>query len=375
MIYDKGRRMKTLGIFGSGQLARMMALAVRPLGIDVICAGNQGDCAGDVATIVDVDMTDPQSVDDFLRRVDAATFETENIDVTHLGGGKNIYPPADVLCIGQNRLSEKKYFNDHGMQTAPYQAVGTLDDLQNAVATIGLPAILKTCSGGYDGKGQYVLKSPDDISPAWQELGGHQLDGQGDLILEGFVDFDYEVSLVGVRGRDGEKLFYPLTENVHVDGILHTSTVPSNAENLQGDIEHHMGNLMDDLNYVGVMAIEFFVKTDNDGVAQTYIANEMAPRVHNSGHWSMDGAITGQFENHVRAVMGLPLGDVSYHPSVMVNCIGTMPDVATALQQAGIKYHSYQKQNRLGRKVGHINMVGQKTIAHHYNAVLAMIGK
>ena len=360
--------MKKLGVFGSGQLARMMALAVRPLGIDVICAGNQGDCAGDVATIVDVDMTNPQSVNDFLQSVDCATFETENIDVTHLGGANNIYPPADVLTIGQNRLSEKKYFNDHGMATAPYQAVGSQDDLQQAVNTIGLPAILKTCSGGYDGKGQYVLKSNDDISPAWNELGSH-----GDLILEGFVDFDYEVSLVAVRGRGGEKLFYPLTENVHVDGILHTSTVPSRAENLQADIEKHMGNLMNDLNYVGVMAIEFFVKTDDHGVAQTYIANEMAPRVHNSGHWSMDGAITGQFENHVRAVMGLPLGAVDYTPSVMVNCIGQMPHVATALQQSGIKYHSYQKQSRLGRKVGHMNMVGASNIDKNLKSILALI--
>ena len=360
--------MQTLGIFGSGQLARMMALAVRPLGIDVICAGNQGDCAGDVATIIDVDMTNPQSVDDFLNRVDVATFETENIDVTYLKGVNNIYPPADVLTIGQNRLSEKKYFNDHGMQTAPYQAVNSLDNLQSAVATIGLPAILKTCSGGYDGKGQYVLKNTDDITPAWDELG--QI---GDLILEGFIDFDYEVSLVAVRGRDGQKRFYPLTENVHVDGILHTSTVPSKADNLQPDIENHMGHFMDDLNYVGVMAIEFFVKTDSHGVAQTVIANEMAPRVHNSGHWTMDGAITGQFENHVRAVMGLPLGDVDYHACVMVNCIGKMPDTKTALKQTGIKYHSYEKEPRAGRKVGHINIVGKPNIEKNLKPILAMV--
>ena len=362
--------MKTLGIFGSGQLARMMALAVRPLGIAVICAGNKGDCAGDVATIVDVDMTNPKSVADFLSGVDCSTFETENIDVTHLGGADNIYPPAPVLTIGQNRLQEKKYFNDHGMQTAPYQAVHSLDDLENAVDAIGVPAILKTCSGGYDGKGQYLLKTTDDIPTAWDELRG-----AGDLILEGFVDFDYEVSMIAVRGRDGEKLFYPLTENVHVNGILHTSTVPSQAENLQGDIEKRMGDLMDDLNYVGVMAIEFFVKTHSHGVAETYIANEMAPRVHNSGHWSMDGATTGQFENHVRAVMGLPLGDVNYAPSVMVNCIGTMPDVETALQQTGIKYHSYQKEPRTGRKVGHMNIVGKTNIDKTLKPILTIIDK
>ena len=191
---------KTLGIFGAGQLARMMALAVRPLGINVICAGNDGDCAGDVATIVSVDMTSPASVQNFLDMVDCATFETENIDTSCLQAMADVYPPVDVLAIGQDRIQEKQYFRDNGMQTAPYEHIETLQDLKDAVQSIGCPSILKTCRGGYDGKGQYVLKSSDDITSAWENLGEN-----APLILEGFVDFDYEVSLLGVRGRDGEK--------------------------------------------------------------------------------------------------------------------------------------------------------------------------
>ncbi len=360
--------MTKVGIFGSGQLARMMALAVRPFGIEVICAGNKNDCASDVATVVEVDMSCEKSINNFLDKVDYATFETENIETEHLLNKENIYPPVSVLHIGQNRLNEKKYFNGNNMVTAPYKAVNSLQDLQNAVSEIGIPCILKTCCGGYDGKGQFALKDSSYIEDAWNELGD-----QGQLILEGFVDFDYEVSLIGVRARDGQKLFYPLTENVHIDGILHTSTVPSKAQNLQIQTEEYMGNFLDKLNYVGVMTIEFFVKTSKNGIAERIIANEMAPRVHNSGHWTIDGATSSQFENHIRAVAGLPLGDVSYNKSVMVNCIGSMPDLQKTLKLPNIKYHSYQKEPRSKRKVGHINLVGEQTISQNLDKILGII--
>jgi len=360
--------MTKVGIFGSGQLARMMALAVRPFGIDVICSGKKDDCASDVATVIEVDMSCEKSVKHFLDKVDCATFETENIDTTNLLNKESIYPPVSVLHIGQNRLNEKKNFNDNNMLTAPYKEVNSLQDLQNAVSEIGVPSILKTCCGGYDGKGQFVLKDLSDIENSWNELGN-----QGQLILEGFIDFDYEVSLIGVRARNGQKLFYPLTENVHIDGILHTSTVPSKAQNLQIQTEKYMGDFLDKLNYVGVMVIEFFVQTNKDGVAEKLIANEMAPRVHNSGHWTIDGATSSQFENHIRAVAGLPLGDVSYDKSVMVNCIGSMPDLQKTLKLSTVKYHSYEKEPRSKRKVGHINLVGEKTISQNLNIILNMI--
>ncbi len=361
---------KTLGVFGAGQLARMIALAARPLGIDVICVGDRStDCAAGVASVVPVDLASEQSVGNFLGEVDCVTFETENFNVTPLLHKQNIYPRGDILSIAQDRFQEKQYFTDHQIQTAPYKAVDAWEDLQSAVEEIGTPSILKTRRGGYDGKGQFILNTPHDITSAWQSLEGHS------GILEGFVDFAYEVSLVGVRGVKGEKCFYPLTQNKHIKGVLHTSTVPSQADNLQGLAEKYMSTLMDHMEYVGVLTIEFFVMTNETGGAETLIANEMAPRVHNSGHWTLDGAATSQFENHVRAVMGLPLGSVTYENSIMVNCLGFMPNMTDVLRLGGVKYHDYEKSPRKNRKVGHINIVGAENIADSLDDVLKSVTK
>lgn len=349
-----------LGILGAGQLARMLALSAHPLGIDVICAGNQGDCAGDVAKIVPVDMTDPTAIQSFIDSVDAVTFETENLSLNAItplintqGIGQKFNPPVACVSIGQDRLNEKEFFNRNGIPTAPYHAITSVCELYDCLESMGTPALLKTCQGGYDGKGQYLIKTQSDADTAWAEL-----HNKGTLILEGFVDFDFEVSIIAVRGKDGEKRYYPLTENKHTDGILRRSTVPSRADHLQDMAETMIATIMDSLNYVGVLAIEFFVTSTATGIPNILIANEMAPRVHNSGHWTMDGAMTGQFENHVRAVMGLPLGDTPYTPTIMLNCIGTMPNTGDILAHSTAKIHDYTKSPRTGRKLGHINLVG-----------------
>lgn len=350
-----------LGIFGAGQLARMLALSAHPLGINIYCVGNDGDCAGDVATIVSVDMTDPTAIQNFIDSVDTVTFETENLNLSTLHAlcaenpdcAKKLHPPLPCLSIGQDRLNEKQFFANNGIPTAPYYAINSLADLTTALADLKTSAILKTCQGGYDGKGQYMIKSPEQAQTAWDELGD-----KTPLILEGFVDFAFEVSIIAVRGKNGDKCYYPLTQNKHTDGILRRSTVPSQATNLQQTAEKMVADVMDSLDYVGVLAIEFFVTTDQTGTPTTLIANEMAPRVHNSGHWTMDGATTGQFENHIRAVLNLPLGSTEYTPTIMLNCIGKMPKIKDLLTPKKAKPHTYKKQPREGRKVGHINITG-----------------
>lgn len=346
-----------LGILGAGQLARMLALSAHPLGIDVVCAGNEEDCAADVAKIVSVNMTDSKAVQAFVDSVDVVTFETENISlntILSLGDtNKKFNPPVACISIGQDRLNEKEFFNKNGIATAPYHKITSVCELYDCLECMGTPALLKTCQGGYDGKGQFLIKTQDDADTAWAELGD-----KGVLILESFVDFDFEVSIVAVRGKDGEKRYYPLTENKHMDGILRRSVVPSRAAHLQGIAESISAKIMDSIDYVGVLAIEFFVTSTDSGTPDTLIANEMAPRVHNSGHWTMDGAVTGQFENHVRAVMGLPLGDTDFVPTIMLNCIGTIPDAGQVLDHNTTKFHNYNKSPRPGRKLGHINLVG-----------------
>ena len=346
-----------LGIFGAGQLAQMMAVAAKRLGIDVVCIGKADECASVVCQVVEVNMSQPEEIQRFLSTVDVATFESENIDISHLQGD-HIYPLVNSVAIGQDRLKEKNYFNAMGMATAPFAVVNTLQELQQALSKITPPAILKTTRGGYDGKGQYVIKNAHDIEQAW-----HDLAHKGELIVEGFVDFACEVSLVGVRSRSGDTQFYPLAHNIHQKGILHMSHIPvsgverTRLEKLQYKAEQYMRTIMEDLDYVGVLAIEFFVVNNEQGEPTELIANEMAPRVHNSGHWSIDGSITSQFENHIRAIFDLPLGAVDYQPTTMINAIGAMPNMKHCLKIPTLKYHNYHKTARKGRKMGHVNIV------------------
>jgi len=251
--------------------------------------------------------------------------------------------------VGQDRVSEKEAFVEAGFLTAPFRTVETLEDLARAVAEIGLPAVVKTRRFGYDGKGQAVLRSKGDLEPAWERLGGVP------LLLEAFVPFARELSIIGVRGLDGSSVFYPLVENVHRDGILWTTVAPAArvSPGLQADAEEHVRHFLDGHDYVGVLAIELFE------VEGRLLANEMAPRVHNSGHWTLDGAVTSQFENHLRAVCGLPLGSPAPRgPSAMLNFLGDVPPLEEVLRVPGAHAHLYEKAPRPGRKVGHVNITG-----------------
>jgi 5-(carboxyamino)imidazole ribonucleotide synthase len=330
-----------IGILGAGQLALMLAQAGKVLDVDLVCAGQPGDCAEQVATVLAVDLDDAAAVAAFAADVDMVTIESENIHVDVLQG-LNVYPNARAVGIAQDRLLEKKFFHECGIGTAPFASVDSLEDLTRAMQTTGLPAILKTRRLGYDGKGQVRLRTPEDAAAAWAEI------GEVPCILEGMVKFEAEVSLIAVRGRSGQVVFYPLIENHHREGILRTSIAPFVDEELQHQAESYLKVLLERLEYVGVLAVEFFV------VDGTLLANEMAPRVHNSGHWTIEGSATSQFENHLRAIAGMELGDTKSRPTVMLNCIGSMPSESETGEFPGLSRHDYGKEARPGRKVGHL---------------------
>jgi 5-(carboxyamino)imidazole ribonucleotide synthase len=330
-----------IGVLGAGQLALMLAQAATALDVDAICAGQPGDCAEQVATVVPVDLDDASAVAAFAAGVDLVTIESENIHADVLSG-LNLYPNARAVGIAQERLKEKRFFQECGIGTAPIAPVDSLEDLTDAIETIGLPAILKTRRMGYDGKGQVRLCDRSDAVAAWAAV------GKVPCILEGMVRFDAEVSLIAARSRSGKVVFYPLIENHHRDGILRTSIAPFVDEHLQRQAEGYLAVLLEKVDYVGVLAVEFFV------VDGTLLANEMAPRVHNSGHWTIEGSETSQFENHLRAIAGMELGSTKSRPTVMLNCIGTMPSLSETSTFPHLFRHDYGKEARPGRKVGHL---------------------
>jgi len=253
---------------------------------------------------------------------------------------------VDALRVSQDRILEKELFGRLGVPTPPYRAVDTLADLEAGVAALGLPCVLKTRRLGYDGRGQRVLKKRSDVGPAWEALGSVP------LILEGFVKFDREVSIVGARSTRGETRAYPIVTNTHREGILRVTVAPTRDARLQRAAEGHLRRVLDHFGYAGVLTIEFFV------AGGRLIANEMAPRVHNSGHWTIEGAVTSQFENHLRAILGLPLGDTTpVGHAAMVNYIGTMPDRDKILSLPGAHHHDYGKAPRANRKLGHCTVV------------------
>ena len=330
-----------IGVLGAGQLALMLAQASQALDVEVICAGQPGDCAEQVAQIIPVDLDDAAAVAGFAATVDVVTIESENIHADVLQS-LNLYPNARAVGIAQDRFLEKQFFHECGIRTAPFAPVDSMEDLRHALEVIGLPAILKTRRMGYDGKGQARMRSSDDAAEAWSEVGGVP------CILEGMVNFEAEVSLIAVRSRLGQVVFYPLIENHHREGILRTSIAPFVNQQLQQQAESYLGVLLERLQYVGVLAVEFFV------FGGTLLANEMAPRVHNSGHWTIEGSETSQFENHLRAIVGDELGSTESRPTVMLNCIGSMPSESETSQFPGLFRHDYGKEARPGRKVGHL---------------------
>jgi 5-(carboxyamino)imidazole ribonucleotide synthase len=349
----KDRLHTRIGVLGAGQLALMLAEAGQALNLEVICAGQHGDCAEQIAPVVTVDLSDAAEVAAFAQTVDLVTIESENIDAAVLQGLK-LYPNARAVGIAQDRLIEKRFFAECGIETAPFAPVESLHELELAIKVVGLPAILKTRRMGYDGKGQVRLGAANEARAAWQEI------GELPCILEGVVTFDAEVSLIAARGTSGAVVSYPLIQNHHRDGILRTSIAPFVDEVLQLQAEQYLNSLLLRLEYIGILAVEFFV------VKGRLLANEMAPRVHNSGHWSIEGARTSQFENHLRAIAGFDLGDTESQPTVMLNCIGTMPSLDETAKDARLARHDYGKDPRPGRKVGHLTFpaADTKAIAH-----------
>jgi 5-(carboxyamino)imidazole ribonucleotide synthase len=348
------RRQPMLGVLGGGQLARMLALAAAPLGIQTLVVDGADDaCAGQVAPLVVAPWSDDDALQAFAARVDAVTFDFENVPAQtaeRLAGQVAVHPSPQALAVAQDRLAEKTLFRECGLATPDFMAVATREDLAKALEDIGAPSILKTRRLGYDGKGQFRLKSLDDADAAWAAL-GEQAASLG-LILEAFVPFQRELSVVAVRACDGQFRTWPLTQNWHVDGVLSMSLAPApDIDELQQRATALAKTLAERLDYVGVFALELFVK---DG---QLLGNEMAPRVHNSGHWTIEGAHTSQFENHVRAVLDLPLGDTGARGvSSMFNWIGELPDIAPVLRAVDAHWHDYGKQARPGRKVGHATL-------------------
>jgi len=338
-----------VGILGGGQLARMLALAGYPLGLEfvVLCPSTEA-CAAPVTEHLLAGFDDKQALKQLADKSDVITYEFENVpaeSVEYLSQNNTVYPPPLALATGRDRLKEKTLFNTLGINTAPFADIEDPQSLQLAIDKIGLPAILKTRTEGYDGKGQFVLRHENEAATAWRTLNGVP------AILEGFVKFDREVSIIAVRSSTGDMAFYPLSENVHCEGILRLST-SLNDDPMQSRAETIATRLLKELNYVGVLAIEFFQK-DNE-----LLVNEYAPRVHNSGHWTIEGSHTSQFENHLRAILGLPLGSTALNSNAaMINLIGDIPDSTDVLTLPDVHLHLYGKAPREGRKVGHITLL------------------
>jgi 5-(carboxyamino)imidazole ribonucleotide synthase len=333
----------------------MLALAGYPLGLRCRILDTSVEApAGHLAELVVGACDDPAVLEHFVAGLSMVTMEFENVPVATvraLARRVPVYPPPAALETAQDRLHEKTLFQRLGIPTPAWVPIDGQADVRPALERLGLPAVLKTRRLGYDGKGQLILRAPADAAMAWDQLGGVP------LILEAFVPFEREVSVLAVRSRHGQTAFYPLVENVHRQGILRLSRAP--AADLTSELQHraqgYATHIMETLDYVGVLAIEFFQ------LHGELLANEMAPRVHNSGHWTIEGAETSQFENHLRAVLGLPLGStVAVGHAAMLNLIGTLPDPEPILAVPGAHLHLYGKAPRPGRKVGHVTIQSQE---------------
>jgi len=340
-------------VLGGGQLGLMLGLAGIPLGVSFRFLDPSPEApARMVGDVVVGGLDDVAAAAKAADGSEVVTYEWEGVPAATavaLATELPVRPSAGALEVSQDRLVEKTTLQGLGIATAPFRAVDDRPSLDAAIAALGLPAVLKTRRGGYDGKGQAVLRAAADADAAWAELGGVP------LILEGFVDFERELSIVAVRGLDGSVACWPVVENSHELGILRVTRAPAGGADdaLQSRAEQCIRPLLDELEYVGVACVELF------DVGGALLANEIAPRVHNSGHWTIEGAHTSQFENHVRAVLGWPLGSTAARGvSAMVNCIGGMPERAAVLAVPDTHVHDYGKRPRRGRKVGHVTVCG-----------------
>ena len=334
-----------IGILGGGQLSRMLALAGIPLGLQFFFyEPNDTSAVSGLGDITHGHYDDYETLTLFANKVDIITYENENIPVktlTFLESHKTLYPNKNALAIMQDRLCEKTLFCDLGIPTNAFFNVNSRQELQSAIDTLDYPLLLKKRTQGYDGKGQRKINNSREFEQLTDTDCEH-------MIAEEWVMFDREVSLIAVRNKSGEMAYYDIAENTHKDGILH-KTLNKTNDPIFELANQYVTHIMTHLDYVGVMAVEFFEKNGQ------LIANEMAPRVHNSGHWTIDAAIISQFENHLRAILNWPLGDTSsLFNAVMHNIIGTMPDKQTVLAQKGTHLHDYHKAENPGRKIGHI---------------------
>jgi 5-(carboxyamino)imidazole ribonucleotide synthase len=351
-----------VGILGGGQLGYMLALAGYPLGLQFRFLDPSPEApVGRIALRVNADFTNAEALERFANGLDLVTYEFENVPVASvkaLAQRLPVFPPPLALETAQDRLREKSLFRRLGIATADFVPVKNADELAGAVKKLGLPAILKTCRMGYDGKGQWLLRTAEDLARAKLEMPGDsplvsEPIGEAAYVLERMVAFSRELSILAVRSRTGEIVFYPPVENHHREGILRLSLAPAPLLDgkTQAAVEDIARRVLEALDYVGVLAIELF---ECDG---KLLANEMAPRVHNSGHWTIEGAITSQFENHLRAVCGYPLGStVAMGHSAMLNLIGEVPNPAEVLRIPDAHLHLYGKSPRPGRKLGHVTL-------------------
>ena len=344
------RQYSRVGIVGAGQLGRMLALAGYPLGLRCEFLDRAATTPGaQVAPILVGELDDAGKLKQLASRSDVLTFDWENISGEALAPLRrltHIRPSPTALRISQDRLHEKALFTRLGVPVAPHAAIDSRPQLLRALSRLGLPGVLKTRRFGYDGKGQALIRGGAEAEAAWARLAGQP------LIYEAFQSFSREVSIIGARSVSGELAHYPLAANTHAGGILRYCIAPYTNRRLQKAAATYLRRVMRALNYIGVLAIEFFV------VDGRLVANEMAPRVHNSGHWTIEGSVTSQFENHLRAICDLPLGSTrTVGAAAMINVLGCMPSRARLLGIDGLAYHDYGKAARAGRKLGHCTIL------------------
>ena len=342
--------MTTVGVLGAGQLGRMLGLAGRALDLEFEFLDPAPDPPARIAgRVIARPFDDSTALSTLASHCDVVTYEFENVPVAAvetLAERVPVYPAANALETAQDRLHEKHLFERLGIPVPSWHPVETIDDLRHAADVVGLPLVVKTRRMGYDGKGQAIVQDGDSLQDAFVRLGGRP------LIAEQRIPFDREVSVIGARRKSGQVAIWPLTENRHDAGILRCSLAPVEDEAIVAAAHGYIEAMLSDLDYVGVLALELFV------IGDRLLANEFAPRVHNSGHWTIEGAATSQFENHLRAILDLPLGDTSANGHViMVNLIGTMPTAPGELARAGFRLHDYEKAPRPGRKLGHVTAV------------------
>ncbi|MEX2274345.1 MAG: 5-(carboxyamino)imidazole ribonucleotide synthase [Actinomycetota bacterium] len=347
-----------VAVVGGGQLGRMLGLAGIPLGLRFRFLDPDPDAsAREVGELIVGEYDDEDGLKRLADGADVVTYEFENVPVDAVRALERyapVLPNPRALEVTQDRLAEKTLFGVVGIPFHAYRPVDSLEELRAAIEEVGTPALLKTRRMGYDGKGQCELFDQSHAAAAWEAIDG------APSILEALVEFDRELSVIAVRDDDGQTRCYPLVENTHREGILRTSVAPAPdvSLDLRTQAERYANAILDELDYVGVLALELFQ------VGDRLLANEIAPRVHNSGHWSIEGAQTSQFENHLRAVLGFPLGSIAPRgASGMVNLVGSEPDAAPVLEIAGAHLHRYGKAPRPGRKLGHITVIADDAAA------------